>query len=1295
MLNAMEIDGSDATVWALTSHQFEAVTGFVDLAGFTTAAEALGRSGPAGTEQLVSLINSLFSPAIDTIHSVGGEVGWFAGDAMGIVFDCAVTPPLAALHSLVAALRCIAEVQPLIVDGDLITMSAKVGVATGIVDWHWIGTDERVGWFGGDAIDGAAAAEHLATVGEVIADPSFIRLVPGLTGSPLAEGFMRLDQEAVLTLAYDEAASGATLRSPLLEIRRDPSFRPQRVARMSQTMGVESITDHRTVTAMFVAVPSPRHDSNGLARIRRIVEAQGGHINAATEGDKGASVLSVFGAPMAQPDRADRAVIAAAQVRDSFPTSRIGIASGRVFAGPIGTTERWDYATLGDRVNVAARLMQAAGEGEILIDQSTLSSMRRQLDLGSETLLALKGKSEPERATLVRGLGERAESVLLGATGSIFVGRARERDEIIDCLRGSDALVMIRGEAGSGKSRLLDRIIVSEHTDRFVVTWLEQADIDRPFGLWHRLVRRLCPTNGSIENVLLGVFPDAERLAILNAVLGVEFADSALTQNLGSRERLEIATSLLEELLPKLADGRSIAIEDLHWADDRSLELLRKLVPRLRRHVRLIATCRPEERTEMSITGASTITIEDLSADEVTVLIKERWKTSFGRSPDSALVESIALRSAGSPLFVEQIIALARDSGLAADARAWPEHLSFPLTVRDVVLSRLDRLPDSANTVAGWAAVIGRTFSSEALFAAFDELDHRTADDGLTGLIANGIVVTGELNHFHHALFAEASYDRLPFVRRRALHRSMLRYLESSVSDPATQASDFARHAQHGGTRRQQFQYFQAAADQAKAAYAGPVALRWYQLLLTSMVEDGTKTAAEIGAVHRLIGQVQAGTGDFKLAAESFAIAADGLSGGDRVDVLVERGEALARGGDAKSAYALFEQLDDEVTAIGDWPRLHRVLDVHANMATRLADVDRATNIERRCDELSGDQRTSALFENPLEGLTHLPRLRGDLATTEQRVRATCERALEVGDLARAALSTSSLAGLAFLSHRLGDAIAYLNHSADLFQTVGDYATMLQLVTCNAAQLIEAIGDSNAAVAGSATLMEAMRIGDVRIMAYGARLVGTAFQSESWLRRAVLLSEESRDRESVGEAIFWLARHQKHSAPELSRRLFTALSVIQPQNVLPQIDLIRLLRAMGQHSKEELSQLVQIQTGSRSSHDEALLFSLRAELVGDEEQVFQAAELCRAAFEQFPSAELHLAVKSLNGTEFHAPQIDVFDFSQIPIRPLADVAMDVDRHLDITSDDELRIRSDQVIESVVAEGLLKRAVAEG
>jgi class 3 adenylate cyclase len=182
--------------WESTSHSFDAVVGFVDLAGFTACADALSRSGPAGTEELVSLINALFGPAIDCIHAAGGEVGWFAGDAMGVLFDTSVTPPMQALRSLIDASACIAGVQPLIVDGELITMTAKVGIAAGLVDWQWVGSefgaDERVGWFGGNAIDASAAAEHFATAGDVIADASFVRLAP-IVGEQLPDGFVRIE----------------------------------------------------------------------------------------------------------------------------------------------------------------------------------------------------------------------------------------------------------------------------------------------------------------------------------------------------------------------------------------------------------------------------------------------------------------------------------------------------------------------------------------------------------------------------------------------------------------------------------------------------------------------------------------------------------------------------------------------------------------------------------------------------------------------------------------------------------------------------------------------------------------------------------------------------------------------------------------------------------------------------------------------------------------------------------------------------------------------------------------------
>jgi class 3 adenylate cyclase/tetratricopeptide (TPR) repeat protein len=489
-------------------------------------------------------------------------------------------------------------------------------------------------------------------------------------------------------------------------------------------------------------------------RMKGIVESHGGSV----EKFIGDAVMAVFGVPVAHEDDALRACRAAVEMRDALPelgiAGRIGVNTGEVVTG---TEER--LAT-GDAVNLAARLEQAAQPGEVLIGAETLRLVRPAVAVGEERRLVLKGKAEPVPAY-----------ALLAATGELerrfatpMVGRERELQALRDAFAriGADRscqLFTILGSAGVGKSRL-------------VAEFLEANEA--------RVLRGRCLSYGEgitywpVVEILkqVATMPEGDAARPLRSLLG-ESHDPASAE--------EIAWGF-RKLLEQEAQAKPLVcvFDDLHWAEETLLDLV-EYVADLSRDAPLLLLCmaRPEllERRPSWAGGkwnATTVLLEPLDATETETLLAE-----LGEVPDE-LHERIVRVAEGNPLFLEEMLALVRDSGGA--------EVEVPPTIQALLAARLDQLEPAERAVLERGSIEGRTFHRGAVAALADgdgEVDRR-----LVALVRKELVrpdraqlAGDDAYRFRHILIRDAAYDALPKSIRADLHRRFAAWLEHHGED--------------------------------------------------------------------------------------------------------------------------------------------------------------------------------------------------------------------------------------------------------------------------------------------------------------------------------------------------------------------------------------------------------------------------------------------------------------------------------------------------------------------------------
>ena len=493
--------------------------------------------------------------------------------------------------------------------------------------------------------------------------------------------------------------------------------------------------------------------------MKAIVERHGGTV----EKFIGDAVMAVFGVPQLHEDDALRAVRAAVEMRDALPQlavqARIGLNTGEVV---VGTSER--LAT-GDAVNVAARLEQSAGAGEVLLGPETVRLVRDAVET-EELILDLKGKSEPLAAHRLLALHEEAPAFVRRLDAAL-VGRKRELRRLQEAFAQavddrSCQLFTILGVAGVGKSRLTGEFLGS----------IGDATVVRgrclPYGegitYWPvvEIVKQLRPPSE------LGLEPEA--VATIERLLGED-------EDVTSSDEIPWA---VRKLLERAAQASPVVavFDDIHWGEPTFLELVEHVAD-LSREAPLLLLClaRPELLDKRQGWGggklnATTLLLEPLSAAETDELV-ERLIGDSALEPD--LHERIRDAAEGNPLFVEEMIALVEDSS--------DGEVAVPGTIQALLAARLDQLEPAERGVLERGSVEGRVFHRGAVQAlAPDETQMETR---LNGLVRKELVrpdkaqLPGEdAYRFRHLLIRDAAYEALPKSTRAALHESFAAWLD-------------------------------------------------------------------------------------------------------------------------------------------------------------------------------------------------------------------------------------------------------------------------------------------------------------------------------------------------------------------------------------------------------------------------------------------------------------------------------------------------------------------------------------
>lgn len=626
-----------------------------------------------------------------------------------------------------------------------------------------------------------------------------------------------------------------------------------------------------------------------VARIVGEVESLGGHVKDLA----GDGVLAFFGAPTTREDDAERAVRCALrivgemqeyarEVRRGWGAEgfgvRVGAATGAVVVGEVGAGSRVEYAAFGDTVNVAARLQAAAEPGSVLVDEATRRAVEGLFDWGEPLELELKGKSEAVAAWPVSGIAAEGRTQRgLPGVETRLVGRSRELGlgrEALEALRaGRGGVLVVSGDAGIGKTRLLNEL--RELAEREGSSWLEGRCVSYgeslPYWPFRDLLRGEWIGAGVEEpelRVRVGLRRRLEQLfaeqagelyPYLGGLLEValEHEAAARTSQL-SPEALQWRTfEVVGQLFFRLAEEAPlvIALEDLHWADATSVQLLEQLLALAEdAPVLLVLSLRPER--DHPAWG-----LREHAAREFPHLLREIDLGPLGDADGELLAALVApatlpadlerrvLEAAdGNPFFLEELVRSLADVGaLVRIDGGWRlDHaveVEVPPTVEKAILARLDRLSPPARELVTAASALGRTFALPLLEGVLGDLP----EDALHELQRLGLLRQSRRwpqpeYRFRHALIQETAYRTLLAEQRTRLHRRAAEWLEERYAGREAEVLGLlAYHWLRAEDEEKAAGYLLRAGDKARLEYALDEAIEHYRDLLPLLERRGER----------------------------------------------------------------------------------------------------------------------------------------------------------------------------------------------------------------------------------------------------------------------------------------------------------------------------------------------------------------------------------------------------------------------------------------------------------------------
>lgn len=899
---------------------FDAYTMFVDLSGFTRLTETLLRQGKAGAERLSKILNAIFGPMVGKVYANGGFIPYFAGDAFTGIFTKEKSS-VDAQQLLLLAIALHAELKAAAAQFEEFQINIKTGLSVGPVEWGIVGQERKSFYFRGAAINGCAYSQQQAGQDEIILDTRLFALLEDINGIvPMSTpGYFQVEKKHFTSLPGSQLNDKRIVPENISK-KIASKFLPEAVLQFNQQ------GEFRTVVSLFISFEGVDTHAE-LNEFATVVLDQmhnfAGYFKEIDFGDKGGVMVAIFGAPVSYENNVERALeFVCALHEELLPIAhaqvlryKIGIANGIAYTGIVGGEERCQYAAVGNRVNIAARLMMHAGWGEVWVDEEVQKSRHFQfLHKGNITY---KGLDEKIPSYQLAGRNIEQSQNFEGS----MVGRKQELEKLEELVatafqRPEPIVAYIYGEAGIGKTRLAfelknylrhknklrwfscrsDQILHKPFNPfiYFLKDYFGQSSDNNHTTNFDNFERRFSvlldelmgPDNPESENIRREVIRTKPVLAELT---GLKTSNS-LWENLDAKGRYINTFAALTALFQAEALIRPIVIEleDGHWYDESSIEFLNDFIGKIKNlPIFLLVTSRyDDEGNKPRLFDSQTLVRLNISVHEIDLNFLEANalkafavdRLQGGINPD--LFDLLLRTTNGNPFYAEQMLEYFIESEQLLKVEGkWSikdKNVRISDSIQAVLTARIDRLSSLVKETIKAAAVIGREFELPVLTEVMKVNEEFTRENGNMQVVLRDQIKTAEraqiwqaMNElryiFRHSLLREAVYDMQLRTRLQSLHHLIAQAIESLYAKNLEQRYvDLVFHYEQAEIEDKLKDYLQKAADHAKAHYQNSQALHFYNKLIKLIDKDGVnesermeKTSALLkkGSILELIGQ--------------------------------------------------------------------------------------------------------------------------------------------------------------------------------------------------------------------------------------------------------------------------------------------------------------------------------------------------------------------------------------------------------------------------------------------------------
>lgn len=802
----------------------------------------------------------------------------------------------------------------------------------------------------------------------------------------------------------------------------------------------------------------------------------------------GDGLMAVFGAPRAHENDAELAVRAALDMQkamDDFAVEartrigaplqvRIGIHVGSAVAGIVGSDEQAAYTVIGETVNIAARLEGQARPGHILVSERVHQLTQAFFDFRNVGFITLKGVEEPFGVFEV--IGQRSEPLAeRGVTGvtTIFLGHdddlARLRDieqALLEDRHGR--VVLIQGEAGMGKSRLVAEWLARASTAHFNL--YRGRGLPYSQGIAYSVFRSL------LQNVMRTASPEAPwdarltpRLRLfLWRILGLLPKDEEQRLRYLDTERIKQLTELaMREWVLTTAKDKPLVLvlDDFHWADGLSRDLLQVLV-KLTADVPVlfVIMTRPTPETPLhldipvpeplpALPVYHEIHLHPLSEAHSRQLLGHL--VVLDDLPEE-VIQTILRRAEGNPFYIEEFVRLLIEKGLLqlregrwrAVVAITLDTLDIPTTLRGLMMTRVDQLPESMRDLLRSAAVIGLQFTVPLL----EEVQRRLQSPVhvkplLEHLVGLGVLerrpeVGEDVYAFRHILTQETIYASLLRLQRPRLHQTVAEAIESLYADNLDRYVEvLAYHYDQARVRERALLYALRAGEHARDRYANQEAVDYFSraLQLSQHISgyEALRWQATVG-----LGDVEARLGEYDEAVACYRAALEenrAASVEDQARVMLRLGQVWSKRGELEEAEGWLRQA---LALHNETPYPAELLaEVHSELGwiqVRRGNLDQARDWLERAIILVRPGSAYDVIAGILNRLGGVYFHQGDLEAAAYHIEEALELRNRLGDLIGYARSLNNLGVIKYLSGDWDGCLQAYEEAAQLHERNGE-----------------------------------------------------------------------------------------------------------------------------------------------------------------------------------------------------------------------------------------------------------------